>query len=60
MARITSNPQEGKALPMTRLCREQRVSNRDVLLKTDWLSKQEILILGKCNNLLVERQSVME
>lgn len=59
MARVTSNPQEGKAFP-TPLCREQRLSNRDVLLKTDGLSKQEILITGKCNNLLIERESVMQ
>lgn len=45
---------------MTPLRREQRLSNRDVLLKTDGLSKQEILITGKCNNLLIERESVMQ
>lgn len=60
MARVTSNPQEGKAVPMTPLRREQRLSNRDVLLKTAGLSKQEILIMGKCNNLLIERESVMQ
>lgn len=45
---------------MTPLCREQRLSNRDVLLKTDGLNKQEILITGKCDNLLIERESVMQ
>lgn len=58
MPKDTTNLHEGKRVPdYTAL---QRVSKRDVLLNTDWLNKQEILIMGKCNNLLIERESLME